>query len=191
MLTTSDYITVNAMSAYIRGDLDALSKIRKNYGHLADMVQVFSNIDRHRALKGNGETFAASWKCLTITYKLWETNPIPLERLVGMLDKFLDKRFSRHCYTVERIHTNTHVHLAFEFTRKKLRKDVLIKQLRKFFKTEEFDFSLRDNKGHDHFKSKTLEQSRGYIGYIQKDQEDKIVKFSDETFEKLAFAFKK
>lgn len=176
------------MSAFFRKDFDKVEKIRKLYPHL----KIFEKFDKYKEInkKPNGETFEASWKAVTITYKHHETKPITLEFIEDRVNRFLDHRFNRWIYTVEKISTNIHIHLCFEFVRKKLRKDILIHQIYKIFEKDLFDIALFDNCKKCHLRSKTLPQVAGFIGYIQKEQEDKVVRVCPcVEFHKIASSY--
>lgn len=174
---------VRIFNHWIRGNKDKLKEFRRTH---PDLV-IWKNIDKIESSKGNGEVFEARWKNLTITTSV---KAYPLDKIKKKLEGFLDKRFIRWVYTVEHITTNTHIHLSMEFGRKKYRPSVMKSQLEVFFPSPEFHLTLRDGNGRCHLRSKTLEQSSGFIGYIQKDEPDKIVEFSDTEFKEIAEKFK-
>jgi len=182
-MTDPNITAVRIFNHWINGNKDNLKVYRKSHPDLP----VWKNIDKIDALKGNGEIFEARWKNITITCK---DKAYPLEIIEEKLLGFLDKRFIRWVYCVEHISTNTHIHLSMEFGRKKYRPSVMKTQLAIYFPDSDFDLAQKDGSGKCHLRSKTLEQSAGFIGYIQKDEPDKCIKFSDSEFKEIAVKFK-
>lgn len=122
--------------------------------------------------KSNGEIFESRYKAITITIKKKQKK----DDFKNLIIKFFgSKKFKSYYYCIEHISTNMHAHIATEFSAKKLRPNILKESFYKVFDPDIYHLTLKDSNGHCHLRSKTIEQIEGWVGYIDKDEEDKEI----------------
>lgn len=167
-----------------RKNHDSVS-FKKTKDDIGRIYKDFENIEKYdsflrRALEtqyiGSGQTFAARWKTITITFR-WEDFRITEQEFKIMVEKFLTrKKFDYWIFTIEHITSNIHCHIACHFTPKKWPKAECYKDLCKYFPTDQgFFVQLKDSRKKCHLMSKSDVQTEGFIQYILKDEPDKKI----------------
>lgn len=120
------------------------------------------------------------WKCITIT----NANNFSPEDINERLKKaFSNEKFEEYAACIEHISTNRHIHAVAKFTRESKWKPWDFRQyLEKYFPLP-FDISKTDSRGNPHLHSKSFAQAKGFIAYVKKKEEDKVVfDFLSPTF---------
>ena len=114
------------------------------------------------------------WKAITIT----NANNFSVEDINDRIKKaFSNEKFDKWAACVEHLGTNRHIHAVARFTRESKWKPYDFRQyLEKYFPNP-FDISKFDSRGGNHLHSKNSKQIAGYVEYVKKEEDDKIIPF--------------